>query len=107
MKSNSRVEKAVIDATTGQDASYEGMKSALRNVLQAEGVIVRDRESEFGVHMIPQPQTTVALPVNSPAPTCERIVYPGGNTRCEIFGMSEQDLDQKEAALRAMFGGQR
>src|SRR6266566_4269607 len=99
MRSNSKIEQAVIDATTGQDAGYEHMRSALRNALQADGVIVRDRYSEFGVHVVRPSETpkVAALPANPAMDTYMRVVYPAGNNRFEIYGASEAELDAKEA----------
>jgi len=64
MRSNINIDKAVIDATTGPDAGYEHMRAALRTQLQADGIIVRDRESELGTRMMPghEPVPEVALP---------------------------------------------
>jgi len=58
----------------------------------------------------PQPNApgTPAVTAVAPAePTCMRVVYSGGNNRHEIYGVSEGELDTKEAQLRAMFGGAR
>jgi hypothetical protein len=35
--------------------------------------------------------------------TFMRVLYLRGNSRFEIFGPSEQDLDQQEAGLRALY----
>ena len=34
---------------------------------------------------------------------CWRVIYPHGNDRYELNGATEEELDQKEAAIRAMY----
>ncbi len=51
----------------------------------------------------------VARPVQSapePRPTHLRVVYPAGNTRVELLGSSEADLDAQEQRLREFYGRQ-
>jgi len=53
-----------------------------------------------------EPEPSAALPTAStPAPeTCVRVIYPHGNARFEIFGVSEADLDAQEKKIREMYG---
>jgi hypothetical protein len=49
----------------------------------------------------------VARPVQSapqPRATTMRVVYPSNNTRVELFGVSESDLDAQEKRLREFYG---
>ncbi len=43
------------------------------------------------------------MPAPNPNPTHSRVVYPHGNSRFEIFGMSEGELDAQEDAIRKMY----
>ena len=113
LKGNSKIDQIVIDTTTGKDASFEGMRAALRAHLQASGVIAAsDRDNgELGVRLMPVqvPETTAAPAAAQPPanPTHVAVVYPHGNDRFEVFASSQEELDQKVAQIHAMFGGQR
>ena len=53
-----------------------------------------------------EPEPSAALPTTStPAPAnCMRIFYPSGNSRFEIYGVSEADLDEQEKRIREIYG---
>jgi hypothetical protein len=110
LPSNAKIDKVVIDATTGKDAGYENMKMALRHALQNEGIIVRNPDAEIDVRLNPAYQQQHPQPTAPPQPaaplalTCYRVIYPRGNDRYEIHGVSEEEIDQKEAAIRAALG---
>jgi hypothetical protein len=42
---------------------------------------------------------------NQLAPTMMRVIYPHQNDRYEIYASSEEELNQKDAAIRAAVGG--
>lgn len=73
--------------------------------LQAAGM-VRDREGN--VVSVSADAPTVSMPSSAPAPSgrgkCIRIFYPLGNSRFEVYGDSEEDLDRQEAAIRRAIG---
>ena len=100
-KATQALEEALAGVT---DAS--NLREIMLQTLQKQGVIVRSRDTEFHPELIvPQPSEpppAVAMPASPD--TCIRVVYPGGNTRCEIYGTSEEALDAQETKLRAMFG---
>ena len=43
------------------------------------------------------------VPAPSANPTHSRVIYPWGNSRFEIYGMSEMELDVQEDAIRKMY----
>jgi len=51
------------------------------------------------------PAPRVALPANQPAPTTMRVIFPHGNSRFEIYGTSEADLNEQESQIRALYSG--
>jgi len=69
--------------------------------------IVRDYFERDGA--APDPLAAPVMPGARPTaePACFRVLYPHGNDRYEIYGVSEEELDRKEKHLRAMYGGQR
>jgi hypothetical protein len=52
----------------------------------------------------PEPAAAVALSADSSQRRAYRVVYPSGNNRFEIYGVSEADLDEQEKRIRAMYG---
>jgi len=54
-----------------------------------------------------QPEPAPASPAASapPAPANYiRVIYPSGNARFELYGVSEDDLDTQEQRIREMYG---
>jgi hypothetical protein len=101
------VEEAINSATTQSE-----LRELMIAAMERSGMTVpRTRDDEFNIRLTPQAAASSA-PV-MPAvrltqePTVYRVIYPSGNDRYEISGTSEQELDQKEARIRSMFGGQR
>ena len=105
-RGNKQLEDALSTATTNDE-----LRQTLINTLISQGQVVHLRDSEYNNHLImgqpSEPQPAVVMSANRPPDTCIRVVYPGGNTRCEIYGTSEEALDAQETKLRAMFGGTR
>jgi len=98
-KSNPQLDEAINGAMTPSD-----LREKMLQTLAAQGTVVRSRDDQFNNRLVirqPEPQPAVALPAN-PA-TCVRTIYPAGNNRFEIYGASEQELDEKERQIRAMF----
>jgi hypothetical protein len=54
-----------------------------------------------------QPEPSPSLPA-APQQDAKlfRVIYPFGNSRFEIYGVSEADLDQQEKRIREMYGQQ-
>jgi hypothetical protein len=77
------------------------------NAMAEAGLIVRTHGDDYQFNPeVARPAVTMPVgPV--PEPTCYRILYLHGNDRLEIYGLSENELDQKERQLRAIYGGQR
>lgn len=99
---------AGLEAEIAACNSPEMIREIVKRSLAKAGVISRESSGEYGVQYLgqPAPATEVALPAASePAPraTCVRVIYPGGNDRYEIFGVSEADLDLKEQRIRAAY----
>jgi hypothetical protein len=88
MPSSPKIDE-IVNGTTGPEG-IEAMRAAIKAALESS------------------PQAApVARPVQStpePRPTHLRVVYPAGNTRVEIFGSSEADLDAQEKRLREFYG---
>jgi hypothetical protein len=93
--------KIVAETTKGEAyGEYENMKAALRNSLGMPNPVTETME------LPPTPSAQQAAPLSeqSSAPqNCVRVVYPHLNDRFEIFAASEEELDRKEAALRALY----
>jgi hypothetical protein len=82
------------------------------NAMAEAGLIVRTRGDDLNYRLNPDAVGRPAASSLSDArpvqePTCCRVLYLHGNDRLEIYGLSENELDQKERQLRAMYGGQR
>jgi len=88
------------------------LRQVALNAMADAGIIVRHHGDDLNYRLNPdavERPAASSLPVARPAaePTVYRIIYPHGNDRYEISGTSEQELDQKEARIRSVFGGQR
>jgi hypothetical protein len=103
---NPELENAISQARTSGE-----LRELMLQELARQGQIVRTRD-EFDIRQGPRagapeaqpaPSLPAALPIAEP---CFRVVYPHRNDRYEIYGATEEELNQKEAALRAMYGGQ-
>jgi hypothetical protein len=96
------VDDAAKGATIGQN--YQDMKDGLRAAL---GLPPSAESSSFGFGLPDPPPSAACMPEQSAGPqNCVRVVYPHLNDRFEIYAASEEELDRKEAALRAMYGNQ-
>lgn len=51
----------------------------------------------------PPPSVTAPQPVASPRTNAYRVIYPYGNSRFELVGADEADLDRQEAQIRKMY----
>ena len=92
IRSNTTLDKICSSAT-----SVESMKAAMHSVLEQSGAIVTDRDGNVvGQNAQPVFERNVGR--------CMRVIYPAGNDRFELYADSEEELDRKEAALRAMYG---
>jgi hypothetical protein len=99
---------AKLDAVINGADNFESLREQLKAQLAREGVISRDSESQgYGVKLLPgqrtEPTAQVAVSANQAQATCTRVIYPAGNNRFEIYGASEQELDERERQLRSMF----
>ena len=112
IRSTAKVDQAVIDATSGPNADYERMRAAMRTALQAEGIIVRNRENELGVQLMPGQQQPAAVPA-PPPPTpkdlagnelLSRVVTVGGQSHL-LTAYSVSGLDVLERGWRQSHGG--
>jgi hypothetical protein len=100
-----KLDELVLKASS-QDESisdcFERMKSELHGAL---GMIVPEPSANEilygGRQSVSQPAPLASDP--SVPQNCVRVVYPHLNDRIEIYGATEEELDRKEAALRAMY----
>jgi hypothetical protein len=87
------------------------LRQVALNSMAEAGIIVRARGNDLDYRLnadVIERQSAPFVPVAGPAqePTCFRVVYPHRNDRYEIYGVSEQELDEKEKHLRAIYGSQ-
>jgi hypothetical protein len=96
LPSNPRLDKIVLEETSGSDASFERLKAALHAEVAGEGAPPQ----------APVLPAKTVLPVAQSGGTHYRVIYPHQNDRYELTGFSEAELDEKERTIRAAFGGQ-
>jgi hypothetical protein len=100
---NPGLTKIVEESLDGTYGSYDAMRDGLKAALGIKTTVDPTRE-DFGYGADPTaPQFAPQIAASGAQPTCVRVLYPGGNDRFEITGMSEAELDLKESALRAMY----
>jgi len=97
-----------LDAAISESNSVEDMRERMKSVMESSGVIYRERGHDFGAQVAPgyrpvESTPEVPLPVAQAQENCVRVIYPHGNDRFEIYAASEQELDEKEAAIRASY----
>ena len=93
-KSSAALNAAVAAATTSEE-----IRELVKSAMESDGTISRERgfETNITVHRMPEMATPeVSMPAQHGKPKCYRVVYPMGNARIEIAGMSEADLDAQE-----------
>jgi hypothetical protein len=94
--------KKIVDSImTGAD-TYENMKEQLRAALSMPSVSRADETMSL------PPTSVQQAPLSTPTQqggqhTHERRVYPHGNDAYTLTGYSEEELDAKEARIRALF----
>src|ERR1700682_2911213 len=100
---------AALDAAISECTDPERIRELTKAHLAATGISSRERGNDWGARVIgSQPSESapaVALPANVLQDACVRTIYPSGNNRFEIYGASEQELDEKERQIRSMFSG--
>lgn len=106
-KSNPAMDEAIGNCTNAEE-----IRELSKRLLESQGLIQRSRDdANYGARVIgtqAEPTSASSLPVAPQlAATCIRFIYPSGNSRFELHGTSEADLDQQEARIRQMYGGQR
>jgi hypothetical protein len=107
MKSNPKLDEAITNAKSAAE-----LREVMLSTLAAQGTVLRDRQDPYDLRVIPQAEPLAPVSSSSPAPTGMRkfsdtwyrtVVY--DNSHFELIGDSEQDLDAKEAAIRAILQG--
>ena|SRR5712691_9692124 len=94
MPSSPKIDEIVAAHTTGQGVDFERMKEALKGHM-----------ADTNPPVAPAPRPILSGP--EPRATHLRVVYPHLNTRVELLGSSEADLDAQEQRLREFYGGTR
>jgi hypothetical protein len=88
------------------------MREKMKSKLAADGFITRERGYEIGSDTLTDaakaaaPAASLASPDAPSTPrreTAYRVTYPGGNDRIELCGVSEEELDAREQAIRAAY----
>ena len=75
----------------------------------AQGTLAQDRDGTVRpvVQPVPAGPSAPSASAVRADPMRERIVYPYLNTRVVITGLSQEELDEAEARIRAAFTGQK
>jgi hypothetical protein len=86
----------------------EDIREACKDDLAKRGVIVRTDSGSYGAQLVPgsQPAEAPALSATSRlgVGNAMRVIYPAGNFRFELYGDSEQELDDIESRIRRALG---
>lgn len=104
-KSNAELDRIVSQCTDPNE-----LRRLVRENLTKNGIVLPSPEGELGLTRNPNyvgdfSAAPVAEPPVDPSQhKCLRVIYPSGNARIEISGMSEQELDEIEKRVRASFG---
>ena len=103
---NPSLDRIVRESSTGE-GGFDAMKDALHKKLGLDTVEQTVIDSGYGRTAAAEPSRT-PLPIvqhanPSAPPTHYRVIYPYSNSRFELVGMSEADLDEQEAKIRALY----
>jgi hypothetical protein len=101
-KTTPAMEKIVNDSLSQSSdigAAFEQMKSALRDSmgLPSPHAVPEDPDNRVIVPATAAPSSPIV------EPTCVRVIYPHSNSRFELVGISEEDLDRQEQKIRALY----
>jgi hypothetical protein len=88
MPSSPKIDE-IVNGTTGPEG-IEAMRAAIKAAL------------ESSPQADPAPRPVQSAP--QPRQTTVRVVYPHLNTRVELLGSSEADLDEQEKKIREFYG---
>ena len=103
MKSNPAIDKAVSEST-----NFEDIREILKSSLAGQGLISRERGDDYGARVLRQPEAPAPVALMSDEERTrrmhQRVIYPYQNARIVIEGLTEQELDEAEARVRASFG---
>jgi hypothetical protein len=96
--------RKIVQDSTHQDEfigdAYERMKSELRASMGMLSPQAAAEAASGAAAIAP----VVPLPVQRAAePTHMRVIYPSGNSRFEIYGTSDADLDVQEERIRGIY----
>jgi hypothetical protein len=114
-----RSASSALTESIANSSSAEEIRELCKSALVKDGVIVRERGSGYDDVLTKEAENAVpANPSSAPAAAASsttgavsyrdvafRVIYPGGNDRYELAGASEEELDLKEAKIRAMYAG--
>jgi hypothetical protein len=104
LRSNPKLDEVIRNATTVAE-----MREAMLSELAAQGTVVRDRQDQYDIRVLPQspepPPPDVSLPAENRMRKASEtffryITY--DNSHIELVGNSEQDLDRRESEIRAI-----
>lgn len=102
MKGSANIDKVVLDATTGQNASFENLRESLKAALVNEGRIERDRETlGYAVRALPGQQTS-DVPLSAPPYAFEKEVRwaeSTGRRPLLLRANSQAELDELERQI--------
>jgi hypothetical protein len=97
--------KKIVDSImTGAD-TYENMKEQLRAALSMPSASRADETMRLPSVAVPAASFSTTAEHGS-SHTHERVIYPLNNDRYVLTGFSDEELDRKEAAIKAALGVQ-
>jgi hypothetical protein len=100
-----------LDAKIRSCSDPAELQQLLAQLMAARGVRTRGTDGTFDSNHeveVPQSPSSVAkTPAASTGNRCMRVFYPHDNARFEIYGASEQELDQQEQRVRSLYPSQR
>jgi hypothetical protein len=103
-----QVPKSVVDAVSAATTASDLREALVQSMTRAGMPVPETFGPGFNYHSHSDIETGIQPMPVSPGPSgeCIRVIYPFGNSRFELVGASEESLDQQEAAIRALYGGQ-
>jgi hypothetical protein len=106
------VPKSVADAVNAATTASDLREALIQSMARAGMPVPETFGPGFNYHSRSDVETGIQPMPVSPGPsgpdaTHIRFVYPSGNDRYEITGASEEELDEKQRRIEALYGGHR
>lgn len=109
---------AAITKANPQTASE--LREVILQTMAKLGTPIRTQDAEYNQRLVTEEDAErrrqiIGSPAEGPAPAVAslpatpaqrshyRVAYPSGNMRVELYGVSEQDLDEQERRIKALY----